>query len=227
MDEQKLTVGRRSLLTGMGAAAAGALTPGATGAQRRNSGFRPARHDGDAWLDELPGQHRVLIDTSYALGGAEALLYANNILNAHADAYDGKDEDYAIVICWRHHATPFAWDDAAWEKYGELLSRMMEISDEQAGRHFEANPMNLPGRPDLLNGTDTIDKTTARGVRIAICNHATQEIAKGVAAMTGGSVDEIYSDFVAAAVPESRFVPAGVLATTRAQEYGYSLLFSG
>ena len=28
-------------------------------------------------------------------------------------------------------------------------------------------------------------------------------------------------------IPSSRFVPAGVVGTTRAQEYGYSLLFVG
>ena len=44
---------------------------------------------------------------------------------------------------------------------------------------------------------------------------------------TGGDAAEIYEELVASKVPDSRFVPAGVIATTRAQEHGYSLLYAG
>ncbi len=56
---------RRSLMTGLGAAAAAAvLVPGTAGAQTRASNFRPARHTQDNWMDELKGQHRIFIDSS-------------------------------------------------------------------------------------------------------------------------------------------------------------------
>jgi len=48
-----------------------------------------------------------------------------------------------------------------------------------------------------------------------------------VADETGGNGDEIYQEFLDAAVPNSRFIAAGVFGTTRAQEYGYSLLYAG
>src|SRR5437762_5794299 len=75
---------RRSLMTGLGAAAAAAvLVPASTGAQTRANNFRPARHANDSWMDELKGQHRVFIDSATPSGGAEALLYANNLYMAN------------------------------------------------------------------------------------------------------------------------------------------------
>mgnify|MGYP000706490341 CR=1 FL=1 len=43
----------------------------------------------------------------------------------------------------------------------------------------------------------------------------------------GADAGDIYDEFRDAAVADSRFVAAGVFATTRAQEYGYSLLYAG
>ena len=80
---------------------------------------------------------------------------------------------------------------------------------------------------DLDNGGDTVDKMLGRGVKIALCNAATRWYAGYTASETGGKADEVYKELVAAAVPNSRFVAAGVFATTRAQEYGYSLLYAG
>ena len=53
---------RRSLMTGLGAAAAAAvLVPATAGAQARAGNFRPARHNQDNWMDEVKGQHRMFI----------------------------------------------------------------------------------------------------------------------------------------------------------------------
>lgn len=217
---------RRSLLAGMGVAAAGAVA-GSASANAQGREFSPARHKEDAWLDELPGTHRTLIDTSYTKGAFEALLYANNILNAHASAYNGKDSDYALVICWRHYATPLAYGDDVWAKYGETFGAIMELTDTTTGKAFTANPANLKDRPDLPNQGSTIDATLARGVRVAICNHATHVFASVMSGMVNVPEEKLYEEFVASAVPNSRFVSAGVMATTRAQEYGYSWLFAG
>jgi len=95
--------GRRSILTGMGVAAAG-LAVGATAvsAQAASTGFKPARHEQDAWLDKMPGDHRVFIDSATPLGGAEALPYAMNLFNAQVGAYGGSPDDFAMVVCFRH-----------------------------------------------------------------------------------------------------------------------------
>lgn len=224
--ENKNKTNRRKVLTGIGMAAAGVAAT-AAGAQDGKAGFHPARHAQDAWLDALPGEHRVLIDTSFATGGAESLLYANNILNAHTSAYGGKESEYAIVICMRHYATPFAYGDDVWSRYGESFEKIMQVKDPATGKAYAASPVNLPGRPDLPNMGNTVDAMVARGVHFAVCDQATRVISGVVANMVDGSAADIYDEFVASAVPNSHFVSAGVMATTRAQEYGYSLLYAG
>ena len=222
-DNQDLRV-RRSLLTGMGAAAA-ALAAGAAHADEAK--FEPARHDGDAWMGEGSHKHRTWIDTSYGLGGMEALHYANNILTANTAVDGGSDADYSMIICWRHYATALGYRDPVWAKYGEILSSAMGLNDPQTGKAFMVNPASIQGRQDLDNGGDTIEKMLGRGVRFALCNAATRWYAGYIASETGGDASKIYDEFVAAAIPNSRFVHAGVFATTRAQEYGYSLLYAG
>lgn len=217
---------RRSLLTGMGVAAAGAVA-GAGNANAQDSGFEPTRHGSDEWMDELSGHHRVWIDTSYGLGGMEALHYANNILTANAQVNDGSDDDYALVICLRHYATALGYKDPMWEKYGEFFSGAMGLTDPQTGKAFMVNPANLTGRMDLDNGGDTIDKMRGRGVQFALCNAATRWYSGYIAGEVGGNAEAIYNDFVEHSVPDSRFIHAGVFGTTRAQEYGYSLLYAG
>lgn len=216
---------RRSLLTGMGAVAAGAVT-GATVANAQESGFTPARHDSDAWMDELPGQHRAWIDTSYGLGGMEALHYANNILNANANVDGGKDSDYAMVLCWRHYATALGYKDPVWEKYGEIFSPVMGLKDPETGEAFKINPANI-ANINLDHSGDTVDKMVGRGVQFALCSAATRWYSRYVAGEIGGNAEDVYKEFVAAAIPNSRFIAAGVFGTTRAQEYGYSLLYAG
>lgn len=220
--------GRRSIITGMGVAAAGLTLGASTACAQSSSGFQPARHSLDAWLDELPGSsHRVFVDSATALGGAEALLYANNILSAHANAYSGSDDDYAMVICFRHASTPFAFSDAIWQKYGEVFNQFMQYPDPRTGAAPTINLMNTADRPDLPNFGNTIDKLGARGASFAICNNATQFFSGQVAARTNASMEDVYEELVGAAINNSRFVSAGVVALTRAQEYGYSVLNAG
>ena len=219
--------GRRSLLAGIGVAAAGAVATGRA-AHAQDGGFQPTREDSDAWMNDMPGGHRVWIDTSYGLGGMEALHYANNILSAHDNVDSGSDSDYAIVICWRHYATALGYEDPMWEKYGRYFSAAMQLMEPRTGQHFTRNPSNIPDRPDDLdNGGDTLDKMRGRGVRIALCNAATRWYSRFISSETGDDAGDIYDELVDAAVADSRFVAAGVFATTRAQEYGYSLLYAG
>jgi len=217
---------RRSLLAGMGVAAAGVVAGGST-ASAQDGGFQPTRQASDAWMDEMSSGHRVWIDTSYGLGGMEALHYANNILNAHGSVDKGDDADYAMVICWRHYATALGFTDPVWKKYGEYFSGAMQLADPRTGKAFTVNPGNIPDRPDLDNGLDTVEKMHGRGVRFALCNAATRWYSRYIAGETGGEAAAIYEEFVDSTVPGSRFVAAGVFATTRAQEYGYSLLYAG
>lgn len=52
-------IGRRSLVTGMGAAVAGIAVTAAASAQAQPSSFEPARHAIDSWMGEIPGNHHI------------------------------------------------------------------------------------------------------------------------------------------------------------------------
>lgn len=219
-DDDKKASGRRTLLTSMGVAAVAGLAASAAStpghAQQRRGGFQPARHAEDAWMNELPGNHRVFIDSATMPGGANAMRYANNILLTHGEAYGGADSDYALIVCFRHTSTPYAYNDNIWAKYGGLFDRSADPAPS-------TNPMNTANR---ANGQNTIDDLVSRGVRFAICNKATQSFSRMLAQATNQTFESVYEELLNNAIPAGRFVPAGVLAATRAQEYRYSLLYS-
>ncbi|MDG2089749.1 MAG: hypothetical protein P8J61_01365 [Gammaproteobacteria bacterium] len=219
---------RRSLVKAMGAATIAGLAVNASkaNAQADNSNrFMPMRHSEDAWLDELSGSHRVFIDTSFPLGGSDGLLYSANLMNAHAQAYNGSDSDFAMVLCYRHISTPLAYNHNMWEKYGEIFNGIMNYPDPQTGEAPKLNILNSDEHA-MFPGL-TLDAMSARGVKIVICANATGFFAGQVAASTDQDSDVVFDELVANAMPGSRFVAAGVIATTRAQEYGYSLLYAG
>jgi hypothetical protein len=220
---------RRSLLTGMGLAATGMAAGVSSGAnaQGASANFQAKRHPMDSWLGDMPGDHRVFIDSSRPLGGGEGMRYANNILNAHTSAYGGSESEYAIIVCFRRFSTPFGWGDAAWEKYGKVLNGVLKFPDPTTNEPFSVNPMNIAGRRDLPNGSNTIDSLGERGIIFAVCDAATRVISGVLARAVDGSAEEIYAELVESGVPNSQFIPAGVSTATRAQEYGYSYLYAG
>jgi len=57
-----------------------------------------------------------------------------------------------------------------------------------------------------------------------VCGMATRGVAERIAEETGQKADAVYKELAGNAIPNSRIVTAGVLAVTRAQEYGYTLL---
>jgi intracellular sulfur oxidation DsrE/DsrF family protein len=214
-EDNKDFKGRRAVLAGFGIAAAGATlaatTANAQSSRRSRAAFQPARHDLDAWMNELPGSHRIFVDTASAGGGTDSLRYASNIYNAHMNAYSGKAADLAMIVCFRHFSTPLGFNSALWEKYGDGFRQVMNIA---AGT----------GQPNV---GAAIDSLAAQGAQFAICNTATQFIASRLAQTTAASTDDVYKELIAGAIGSSRFVPAGVMALTRAQEYGYSVLIAG
>jgi len=220
-------LGRRSVLSGIGIAAA-AVAGGTTSASAATNGFEPKRHAEDGWMDQLAGGHRVFLDSSSPDGGAVAMLYANNILKAHTRAYEGGQEsDYAMIVCLRHYSTVFGFGDEVWEKYGEGFFNMVGFADPSTGEAPKVNLMQVAGLRSLQNRGNTIDSLGARGVKFAICDSAANVISMALSRSGFGEAKDIYADFIASAVPNGRFVSAGVVAATRAQEYGYSFLYAG
>jgi intracellular sulfur oxidation DsrE/DsrF family protein len=221
---------RRSFLTQAGVAAAGiGLGARAAHAQSGTSRFQPARHTQDDWLDAIPGKHRLYLDAVTGYGAGDALLFAGNFLNNSKQAYSLADNDSAIVVCFRHFATPFAWTDAIWAKYGEPFTEMLtKIKDPKTGAAPKINLFATPGYGMQLNNLGTtIDDLVKRGVQFAVCDTATHFIANQLAQASKQEVDAVYKELTSNTIPNSRYVSAGIVATNRAQERGYTLAHCG
>lgn len=224
-----LPLARRSFLsrvgTGASAVFGAALVGGpALQAQTGGSGPRqPKRYTQDDWLDQLPGQHRLLLDTTTPNGLGSALLYANNFLRASEASYGLKDSDSAVVIVVRHFSTVFAYNDAIWAKYGAAISQRINFNDPQTNQPPKINVYNsashVAALPSLGN---TLDAVLKRGVHLAVCQMATRVFSAGIAQATGGTADAVYNEVVGNLAANSHIVPAGIVAVSRAQERGYT-----
>ena len=219
-------LGRRSMISSLGAvAAAVALGSRTVSAQTQAGRFQPARHSQDTWLDAIPGKHRTFIDASTVRGAGEGMLYANNLYEANKSGYSLPESDIAIVVCLRHFATAFAFNDAIWAKYGKSMSTMLEFTDPKTKQPPSTNLLNSADYGmSLPNLGNTIASVVKRGTRFAVCDMATHFFAAQLAMASGGNADAIYKELVANTIPNSHMVAAGVVATNRAQEYGYTLL---
>ncbi len=227
-EDKNMISQRRSFLTSAGLVTAGVAVASTAVAQDHshhgNSGFSPMRHEQDAWMDELGAGHRVFVDSQTGPGGLAAMNFANNILMAHAQGYGGNDSDYGMIVCFRHDSSPFGFNDAMWEKYNELFMRRTGVSNED-GSPVTVNPVSVERSP-YGNRSNTVGRLSDRGVHFAICNLSTRGMAGQLARATGASSDDVYQELLDNQVPNGHIVPAGVMAATRAQEYGYSLLYS-
>jgi len=213
---------RRAVLTGAAAAAAVSLTSTRAGAQTPARRFQPARHSQDEWLDTVPGKHRTFIDCASVNAAGAGMLYANNLYVANAKGYQLKEADVAVVVCLRHFATVFAFNDTIWGKYGQALSDGVSFVDPKTKQAPSKNLLDDPAFSQLP--VSTISSVTQRGTQFAVCDMATNMLAGLVAASTKGVQESIYQEFVRNLIPNSHLMAAGVVAVNRAQEYGYTLL---
>jgi intracellular sulfur oxidation DsrE/DsrF family protein len=169
--------------------------------------------------DKLPGKHRVFIDVISATGAGEAVAFANNLYTANKDAYGIDEADLAMVMCLRHSATVFAFTDVIWSKHGKAMADASKYNNPRATEPPTANPYTAAPR-------DAFGALTRRGMQFAVCNSASHRFSRALAG-PDGDAEAMYKTMVANMIPRSRLVPAGVVALTRSQEYGYSLLYAG
>ena len=219
---------RRSFLArlgaGLGVVGAG-LAAGVEVASGQTKGgggaFQPARHTPDDWLDELPGKHRLVFDTTSTDSVAMTLLYANNFFVGNQNGYGLGDADTAVVIVVRHNSTPFAYNDSIWAKYGATIAARTSLVDPKTKQPPTINLLNstAPGLPNL---GITIDSLLKRGVHFAVCQLATRRVAGQIAQASGGNVDAVYSELAANLVGNAHLAASGIVAFSRAQEHGYT-----
>lgn len=225
---------RRTFLGRLAAGAAAFGAAAATGASPlhampTSSEFKPARHPQDDWMDEIPGKHRLFLDAVTANGAAEAITFASNYALANKTGYGLAAPELAILICYRHFATPFAFSDDAWAKYGAAWSAVIGYKDPATGAAPVRNYWNARGLPGMQpNRGVTVADAAARGIRFCVCDLATSVFAGMAAQATGGKADDIYQELKRGTViGNAQFVSAGIVAVGRAQERGYSFSYVG
>jgi intracellular sulfur oxidation DsrE/DsrF family protein len=202
---------RRSFLTrfNAGAASIAALAVGGVAMAQVKSApvarWEPARHDKDDWMDQIPGKHRLVFDTTSPEGFQNALLFASNFILANRNDYGLQNQDMAIIVVARHISTAYGYNDSMWAKYGATLA-----SPE---KQLKANPT-----------TESLMSLVNQGVQFAVCSMATRRLAGMIARAAGGNADAVNTELAANLVSNGRLVPAGIVAVSRAQERGYSLV---
>jgi len=205
---------RRSFLARLaaaGSAFAGIVAvPSTSAAQSTIAPTRPA----DAWLDELKGQHKMIFDCTSVENGGAGWTFARNFLTANTGPIYGlKDSDINAIVCVRHSSSVFGFNDAMWAKY--KLGESQKVIE--GGAPATKNP-HAKVASDLAS----------RGVIVAVCGMATTRIARTVAGDAGLNAAEVEADLRANLVtPTARVVAAGVIATNRAQEKGFTYTYVG
>lgn len=194
-------------MTVLGATAAAAVPAVAQAPQATR--WQAERHSQDDWLDQIPGKHRLVFDTTASAGMSSALLYAGNYYLANQSGYGLQNGDLAVVIIARHSSTAYAYKEEMWAKYGVQFANTAESGKEPTMRNAYARQLT-----GLIG----------RGAHLAVCQLATRNLAGSIARSVNGNQDEIYNELAANLMPNSHMVPAGIVAVARAQERGYALV---
>lgn len=178
------------------------------------AGAQGPTHPADAWLDELTGQHKNIYDCTSVENGPNGWAFARNFLTANTGPiYQLKESDLNIIVCLRHLATVFSFNDAMWTKYKLGESQLVNESGVAAVRNAHAS---------------TATELAKRGVIVAVCGMATGRIARQTASRDGLNAADVEADLRANLVtPTARVVAAGVIVTNRAQEKGFTYNYVG
>ena len=219
---------RRSFLTRLNTGLASfAAMSGVAMAQKRptaGASWEPARHEKDDWMDQ-PSKHRLIFDTTTPEGFGDAVAFAGNFMHVNKSEYAVPSSDLAVVIVARHRSAPFGFNDAMWAKYGMPLAARANVDDPKTKLPPKMNLYNIAGYGELLrNRGTTLDSLIQQGLQLAVCSLSTHGCASVIAQATGGNADTIFSELVANLMSNARMVPAGIVAVSRAQERGYSLV---
>lgn len=221
---------RRSFLTAASLSAAGLSVPHKAAAQaaaQKPDGKRDIpRYPQDAWLDQLPGAHRLFLDATNAEGAAGALGYAWNFMRTSISGYKLRDDDQAVVICLRHSATEFIFSNELWTKYDVL--RREKYKHPETEKTVKGGNVFRPGStsPKSMEGGFNWDDMAGRGVHFAICGAATRGLAGQIAGAKADreSVQKVVDELMASAPANTHFMASGILAAQRAGEYGYTVI---
>jgi intracellular sulfur oxidation DsrE/DsrF family protein len=164
-------------------------------------------------MDEIPGKHRLVIDTTTPDGFRDGVLFASNFLLANRNDYGLQNQDLAVIVVARHLSTQYGFNNDMWAKYGNSLAGQAPSADAQAKETPKANP-----------SAASLAALSNQGVQFAVCAMATSRLAGMIARAAGGNAEAVNKELIANLVGNARMVSAGIIAVNRAQERGYSFV---
>jgi hypothetical protein len=207
---------RRRFLARLGIASAafGTLVVPAATAEAQAPSPAPRRHPIDDWMDTLPAAHRMMFDAVTSKGAEDIRHYASNVFTANKSGYDLESRDIGVIIILRHEATPYAFSDAMWAKYGNALAAELKLGNTPA-----ANP--------AITGGEGLEALATLGAHFAACGMATRRYAGILARSSGGTTDAVFDELGKNLVRNGHLTPAGIVAVGRAQERGFTFGYAG
>jgi hypothetical protein len=187
--------------------------------------WEPARHDEDNWLDSNHAKHRVVFDSINSDSLGEALAFAANYYQTNRTDYKLQNSDLGLVVVLRHRSALFGYNDTIWTKYGEAMATRAKFEDPKTKQAPKVNLFNATGYGEQLNNRGvTLDALGKFGAQFAICRLSTRAYASAIATAAGGKAEDVLAEISANLIPNARLVPAGIVAMSRAQERGYTLM---
>jgi intracellular sulfur oxidation DsrE/DsrF family protein len=190
----------------------------------------------DQWFNKVKGSHRVVYDCTRP---HEIMPFVWPKVFLMTNAATGTPEtDCGVVVVLRHDAIPYAFKDAAWEKYGfgdlfkahEIGGAFQAADKETATKtrnpfwNTKPGDFAVPGIGAVPIG---IKDLQASGVMFCVCNAAMTVYSNVVAGMKGMKAEDVMKDWLAELIPGVQVVPSGVWALGRAQEHDCKYIFAG
>ena len=226
--------GRRSFFGRMFGAAAAVSLPmvEVASAAQGAAGAGP-----DAWISEVKGTHRTLVDFPKHMNGF-AQLHILNYLNTDQDGYKAAPGTVGAAGTFYGigptSSIALGFNDATWAKYG--LGEYLSLKDA-SGKAYTRNVFNKPTKEDahlLFQGVPTptipalaefmpllgIESLQKMGTKFILCNNALEAWSLELEARGKGKMPEILADLKANLLPGVTIVPAMVIAIEKAQAAG-------
>ena len=230
-------VARRAFVTGFGVGAA-ALGAGLASCATAEEAAKPptvaaparwqaASEAKDAWMN-VPSRHRMVFDAPNDKDAVGAIATANTFIELNTSDYGLAPSDISVIIVLRHDATPYAYTDAMWAKYGAIFAKVDKLKDSKAkGKPAMRNVLEAGDIKDLANRGLTLTALTKKNVRYAVCGMATERFAGMIAKKTKADAKVVKAELAAHLIPNAHMMASGIVALNRAQEHGYAALPAG
>jgi hypothetical protein len=224
LDDRRRFLARAGAMVGastLGASTLRAAPPDTPSAAPRATAGDPLVHAADAWMNALPGGHRMVWDAFTTPGAVNAGRFCGNWFASNGSGYDLKPSQLGAIIVLRSLATVFAFADAMWMKY-PLLGQQLRTMDPTTSKPYSINPFLHPERGDSPAQGVSWTPLVAQGVHFAVCAGTTAGLVQAIAASQSLPPDDVLADLVANQIGNAHQMATGIVAVGRAQEKGFT-----